>query len=71
MKMNMNQWLADLKSANVKKALPILSFPCVSKLGIPVSELITDRPIFAGTIGPFSLAANSMFIEYYTQGMLF
>jgi len=39
---NMNQWLADLKSADTKKALPILSFPCVSKLNIPVSELISD-----------------------------
>ena len=42
MKMNMPQWLADLNSANTKKALPILSFPCVSKLNIPVSELISD-----------------------------
>ncbi|MBO5295238.1 MAG: uroporphyrinogen decarboxylase family protein [Clostridia bacterium] len=42
MKTNMKQWLADLKSAPIKKALPILSFPCVSKLNIPVSELISD-----------------------------
>ena len=42
MKFNMKQWLADLKSAPIKKALPILSFPCVSKLNIPVSELISD-----------------------------
>ena len=42
MKINMKEWLADLKSAPVKKALPILSFPCVSKLNIPVSELISD-----------------------------
>ena len=42
MKFDMKQWLADLKSADTKKALPILSFPCVSKLGIPVSELISD-----------------------------
>jgi uroporphyrinogen decarboxylase len=42
MKFDMKQWLADLKSAPVKKALPILSFPCVSKLNIPVSELISD-----------------------------
>lgn len=40
--LNMKQWLADLKSADTKKALPILSFPCVSKLNIPVSELISD-----------------------------
>jgi uroporphyrinogen decarboxylase len=42
MKFDMKQWLADLKSAETKKALPILSFPCVSKLNIPVSELISD-----------------------------
>ena len=35
--LNMTQWLAALKSADTKKALPILSFPCVSKLNIPVS----------------------------------
>ena len=40
--LNMKQWLADLKSADTKKALPILSFPCVSRLNIPVSELISD-----------------------------
>ena len=42
MKFDMKQWLADLKSAETKKTLPILSFPCVSKLNIPVSELISD-----------------------------
>ncbi len=39
---NMKQWIEDQKSLTVKKALPILSFPCVSLLGIPVSELISD-----------------------------
>ena len=42
MKINMKEWMADLKSAPKKKPLPILSFPCVSKLNIPVSELISD-----------------------------
>ena len=42
MKINMKAWLEDLKAAPVKKALPILSFPCVSLLNIPVSELISD-----------------------------
>lgn len=39
---NMKAWLEDLKAADVKKAMPILSFPCVSLLNIPVSELISD-----------------------------
>jgi len=42
MKLNMKQWLSDMKSDTVKKAFPILSFPCVSKLNIPVSELISN-----------------------------
>ena len=42
MKFDMKQWMLDLQSNSVKKALPILSFPCVSKLNIPVSELISD-----------------------------
>ena len=36
----MIQWLEDLKTAPTKKAFPILSFPCVSLLGISVAELI-------------------------------
>ncbi|MBE6634178.1 MAG: methyltransferase [Ruminococcaceae bacterium] len=39
---NMKAWLEEQKRAGAKKALPILSFPCVSLLNIPVSELISD-----------------------------
>ncbi len=42
MKRNMKQWVEELRAQKVKKALPILSFPCVSLLDIPVSELISD-----------------------------
>ena len=41
-KRNMKAWLEELKNAPTKKALPILSFPCISLLNIPVSELISD-----------------------------
>ena len=47
MKYNMKQWLEDLKNAKVKKPLPILSFPCVSLLGITVRELISDSDLQA------------------------
>lgn len=40
--MDMKQWLEQLINAPVKKALPVLSFPCVSFLNIPVSQLIAD-----------------------------
>ena len=42
MKYNMKQWLADMLAANRKTALPILSFPSVSLLGITVRDLISD-----------------------------
>ncbi len=39
---NMEQWLTELRESPVKKAFPILSFPCVSLLGISVRQLISD-----------------------------
>jgi len=42
MNRNMKKWLSDLVCSKTKKALPILSFPCVSLLDITVSELIKD-----------------------------
>ena len=39
---NMKQWLSDMISAKTKTALPILSFPSVSLMGITVRELISD-----------------------------
>ncbi len=40
MKRNMREWLETLPES--KKALPVLSFPCVSLLGCTVKELISD-----------------------------
>ena len=39
---NMKQWLKELCESPSKKALPILSFPCISLLNIPVKQLISD-----------------------------
>ncbi len=47
MKYNMKKWIDDLKEAKVKKPMPILSFPCVSLLGISVKELISDSDLQA------------------------
>jgi len=47
MKYNMKKWLADLASAEEKKALPILSFPSVSLLGVSVRELISSSDLQA------------------------
>ena len=40
--MNMNKWLKDLLEADVKKTVPVLSFPSVQLLGISVIELISN-----------------------------
>ena len=42
MKRDMRKWLEELRTAPVKKAMPILSFPAVQLLGISVKELISD-----------------------------
>lgn len=42
MKRNMKQWLNELYESEVKKPLPILSFPAVQLMGITVKELISD-----------------------------
>ena len=39
---NMKQWLAEFCASDKKKAFPILSFPCVSLMNIPVRQLISD-----------------------------
>ena len=40
MKRNMKAWLSDMLNAKTKKAIPVLSFPGASLLGIEVKELI-------------------------------
>ena len=44
---NMKQWLDSLKGVKKKKPVPVLSFPCVSLLGITVRELISDSSLQA------------------------
>ena len=47
MKRNMYKWLEEVRLSPVKKALPILSFPAVSLMGVSVSELISDSSLQA------------------------
>ncbi len=44
---NMKQWVASLGEVGAKKPIPVLSFPCVSLLGITVRELISDSELQA------------------------
>ena len=38
----MRKWLNELRAAKTKKALPILSFPCIQLMGISVKDLISS-----------------------------
>ena len=45
MKKNMKEWLDGLRGTGAKKPFPVLSFPCVSLLGITVRQLISDSDL--------------------------
>ncbi|MBP1559393.1 MAG: uroporphyrinogen decarboxylase family protein [Oscillospiraceae bacterium] len=45
--MNMKQWVEQMKQPGPKKAMPVLSFPCISLMGITVKELIADSVLQA------------------------
>lgn len=47
MKRNMKQWLNELYESDVKKPLPVLSFPAVQLMGITVRQLISDSSMQA------------------------
>lgn len=43
----MKLWIENLRGTQSKRAMPILSFPCVSLLGVTVRELISDSELQA------------------------
>ena len=45
--MNMQKWLEEIKNEKVKKAMPVLSFPCVNLMGITVKELTASSELQA------------------------
>ena len=47
MKRNMKAWMAEVIASPVKKATPLLSFPCVSLLDIEVTELTNSADLQA------------------------
>lgn len=47
MNMNMKAWLENVINTDVKKSIPVLSFPSISLLGITVKELIADSDLQA------------------------
>ncbi len=51
MKMNMNQWLSDYKSASIKKTMPVLSFPGMQLIGADVEQLVHSGELQAKCMG--------------------
>ena len=47
MKMNMNEWIESVKASDRKKAIPVLSFPCISLLDCTVNQLTHDSSLQA------------------------
>ena len=47
MKINMKQWILDLLNEKKKKAMPVLTFPVVQKMGIDVEKFISDSDLLA------------------------
>ncbi len=47
MKRDMKAWKADLIASKTKRAMPILSFPCVSLMDITVAQLTSDPELQA------------------------
>ena len=45
--MNMKKWITDMINIPVKPAIPVLSFPCISLMGISVNELVNDSELQA------------------------
>ncbi len=45
--MNMKKWLEDTRKAERKKAMPILSFPCITLMDVTVKQLISDSSLQA------------------------
>ena len=45
--MNMKQWIEQMGQPGPKKSMPVLSFPCISLMGITVKELINDSSLQA------------------------
>ncbi len=59
MKMNMKQWLEETLAADVKKAMPVLSFPAIQKMGISVQDFINDSDLQAKGMKIIADSTNS------------
>ncbi len=57
--MDMNKWIKSMLSGEQRKAVPILSFPCVQLLGCTVRELVSDSELQAKGMKAVAEATDS------------
>ena len=50
MKRNMNKWVEDVMASDMKKSMPVLSFPGITLMGINVPEMINSSELQAKTM---------------------
>ncbi len=53
------QWVDDMLAAEQKKAMPVLSFPSIQKLGVTVKELINDSTLQAKGMAEVAKATDA------------
>ncbi len=58
--MNMREWLKKQIENPIKKAMPILSFPSVSLLGVTVRQLVSDAALQAEAMRQVSMRTNAL-----------
>jgi len=58
--MNMKKWKESVIAASKKKAMPILSFPCVQLMGITVRQLISDSELQAAGMKKIAERTDSL-----------
>ena len=58
--MNMKKWIKDVLASPKKKAMPVLSFPCVQLMGITVEQLISDSSLQAEGMKAVSERTDSL-----------
>ena len=58
--MNMKKWKESILTETKKKAMPVLSFPCVQLMGITVAQLISDSSLQAAGMKKISERTDSL-----------
>ena len=59
-KLNIKKWKEEILAASKKKAMPVLSFPCIQLMGISVKQLISDSSLQAEGMKKIAARTDSL-----------